>query len=68
MGYKFEKRTKEVQKTSVNSDYEYYLKYKRNINKFIFAEGNNLTVKEYIGLQEEKARIDDYLSVNQKFL
>lgn len=68
MGYKFEKRKKEVPETSLNSEFEYYFTYKRNINKFIFSEGNNLTVKEYIGLQDEKKRIDDYLRRNQNFL
>lgn len=68
MGYKFKKCTKEVPKTSVNDDFKYYFKYRRNIDKFIFSEGKNLTVKEYIGLQDEKARIDDYLRRNQNFL
>ena len=50
------------------SDFIYYDKYKRGLNKFIFKEGNNLTNKEYIQLNDEVRNIEQLLKVNEKFL
>jgi len=62
------KTKKEVQEAALEDDYEYFLNYRNSISKFKFVEAKNLNVKEYMGLQDEINRIDEYLNGTQKFL
>ena len=62
------KTKKEVQEAALEDDYEYFLNYRNSISKFKFVEAKNLNIKEYMGLQDEINRIDEYLNGTQKFL
>ena len=50
------------------SDYVYLDKYKRQLNKFIFNEADNLSNIEYIKLTDEVRNIENNLRQNEKFL
>ena len=43
------------------SDYVYFDKYKRHLNKFIFNEADNLSNEKYIKLTDEVRNIENYL-------